>query len=254
LQAHDGVSAPGLGLIIGFVASFKQAAGGVRGFENAHSDAQADLAMMLEAEFLLDPFRDAPQADRVGMAGDDDEFVSAETAGEVEAFAQRASQELSQILKGLVPAVMPVGVVELLEFVDVEKEESEGNLGAPCTGNFPFQQRQQVVAVEDLGQGVEEGLLPDFAFEPADGGYVAADHEAVVGTMNKAREDQFQLQVFSGENNLHFDGPGALFQEVHVPLLALIGHGLGELEQVASGQKRAMASRGKGDGPLPVLH
>ena len=109
-----------------------------------------------------------------------------------------------------------------------------------------------MVAVEDLGQGIEQGLLPDLALQSADGRDVAAHDQAVVGPGGEAGEDQLQLQVLVVEHDLHLHGRGALLQELHVPGLFLAVHGPGQLKEVAAGQEGAVAARGVGDGPLPV--
>jgi hypothetical protein len=119
-----------------------------------------------------------------------------------------------------------------------KKISPSGGVGAPAIGKLPFEQGLEMVAVEDLGQGVEQGLLPDFALQPADGGDVAADNKAVVGAEGKAGKDEFELQVLVVEHDLHFHRSTALLQKFHVPGFFLFVHGPGEPKKVAAGQER----------------
>lgn len=159
LQVYNGVSALGFGLIIGFVTAFKQGIRGVRRFKQAHADAQGDLSVMQDAEFLLNPLRNGQQRGGRRIAGDDDEFIPAKAAREIEPFAQHAPQELTQFFERSVAAVVAVGVVEDLELVEcIEKMSPSGVSVRRDLDSSRSSRGLEMMAVEDLGR-VEQGLL-----------------------------------------------------------------------------------------------
>ncbi len=184
-----------------------------------------------------------------GVAGNDDEFVAPEAAGVVEALAQDGAQDLAQITQGLVAGVVAVGVVELLEFVDVEKDEAQGHGRAPRARDLPFQDGLEMVAVEDLGQGVEQGLFLDLAFQSADGGDAPTHDQGVIRSRGQSGEEQFQLQVLVVEHDLGLHGLGAVLQVFHAPRSGKKGGRARDLEQVLAPQEGRVPTRGIGDGP-----
>ena len=91
-------------------------------------------------------------------AADDDEFFAAVAANHVAAANFRLQQRGHGLQHG-VPHVMPEGIVDRLEFVDVHHHAGQRGTAAPCRRPVVLQPVDQVAAVgqsrEDVGQGIQ---------------------------------------------------------------------------------------------------
>ena len=150
---------------------------------------------------------------------------------------------------------MTVLVVEALEIVHVEKDHSQGTPCSQALLDLFGQGDVELVAVENLGQAVERGLVSELFFQAADFGNSPADGEVLQGITGQFGKDQlggarFVVHaVFQGD----FHGWARLSQKRGIPAGGKRLLGLGEMKQVLARPCRRTKGRDVGDGTL-VIH
>ena len=169
LRAVEAVAAAGaLGAVHGDVGMLDQVlhAGGVvridrdadagakREIDAAHADGLAHFRQQAE--------RDGLRALAVGVVGDYDEFVAAEP-GQQLVLAHRVAESAGDFGQHPVAGLMALGVVDLLEAVQVNEQQRQRMALRACEREFLLQAFAEVAAVRQFGQGVVVGELFDAA-------------------------------------------------------------------------------------------
>ncbi|MNM83853.1 hypothetical protein D3C81_959230 [compost metagenome] len=105
------------------------------------------------------------------LADQDDEFITPKARQQGIAatdLAHRRGDALGELQQGVIARFVAKRVVDPLEFVDIDKQQSQGTPGQACLMQPPIQCLTECQAVGQPGQGVGIGHLPHFAIMPGD--------------------------------------------------------------------------------------
>src|SRR5579864_6976864 len=94
---------------------------------------------------------------QLGSGQDDDELFSAETAHNI-LRADAPAEEGRELAQDRVARIVAVGVVKLLEVVEIEHEDAERLLGPHGAADFSIQRLFEIAAVVESGERVLDGL------------------------------------------------------------------------------------------------
>ncbi|SBW00869.1 hypothetical protein KL86APRO_11350 [uncultured Alphaproteobacteria bacterium] len=129
-----------------------------RGLRQTDADGQRNAGGVAMHPARGEAVEESAPLDEVGRRQENAELVAAETVGEVRgaAGAVEACRHLAQ--RG-VARLMPVGVVELLEAVEIEEHQDERHVLALGAGQLAPQVLVKRAVVAEVGERVAAGLL-----------------------------------------------------------------------------------------------
>jgi hypothetical protein len=111
-----------------------------------------------------------------GLRQENNELLTAITDGEVGS-PDAGQHGAGNVLQHLVPHLVPIGVVDALEVVDVGEDERDGQLGALGTTQLAQQDALQETAVGQPGERIRQQLSFGRLEEPPDEDHQPADDE-----------------------------------------------------------------------------
>ncbi len=163
----DAVAAVGFALVHALVGAVEAFFGGFFGAGEYAADGDGDgdgFALVLEAAFFDEAaaaFGDAGEHVFGDVGQDDDEFFAAPTSHEVEG-AQAVVEGLGDHAEHVVADGVAVGVVDVFEVVDVDKQHAEAPVVAAEFFEGVVEGHEGVAAVADAGEGAEQGHFFEF--------------------------------------------------------------------------------------------
>lgn len=141
---------------------------------NARADAPADLDGVLVA----------------GIGKDDRELVATVARGEIARPARRLADDRSRLPEALVPGLVAIGIVELLEVIDIEHQQRQRRARADGAVPLAAQRGVEGAPVGQPGQAVAVGERGEFAFQRLLAGDVADGEHDVARPPGVGVEDR----------------------------------------------------------------